>query len=288
MNIFSRAARISHKLDLENPFSVTCANLPKTISPVHPDMHYDLQIGIVLSGALEVSYPDFKTKLCPGQFWWSSCWEPHVCRVMDDDTTHLVISCIPDVLGNADPFGQFRWLSPFSPVPSHRPQATTQAAKKRALSMGRALRNIYEERPFGWRTLLWLKIHELILLLSQEKTTPQNRKQVSAQSISRVLPALQLVKSDLSKPVFLESAARACHMSVSRFSEVFRDIMGITFGTFALRARICGAAQVLKTTNQPLKAIAKEWGFANSSHFHHVFKRHFRRTPAQYRRLSTT
>ena len=283
MNIFSRTSRISHKLHLANPFSVTCTNLPKTVSPVHPDMHYDLQIGIVLSGALEVSFPDFRTRLCPGQFWWSSCWEPHVCTVTGDDTTHLVISFIPDALGNVDPFGQFRWLSPFSPAPAYRPQATTQKAKKKALSMGKTLRKINEERPFGWQTLLWLKIHELILVLSQERNAPQDRKHVSANSISRVLPALQSVKSDLSTPVSLQSAARACHMSVSRFSEVFRDIMGITFGTFALRARICGAAQVLKTTDQPIKAIAREWGFANSSHFHHVFRQHFRRTPAAYR-----
>lgn len=286
MDIFSKPLRINHQLDLKNPFAVNCKHFPQAISVVRADVHYDMQIGIILAGGMEVAYTDFKTCLSPGQVWWSSCWEPHACRVSCDDTVHLVISFIVDALGNVDSFGRFPWLLPFSLTPSRRPQAATKEMRKNILSLGRAIQKINEERPFAWKTLLWLKIHELIIVLSRDEEELQNQKQVSVNSISRVMPALQLVREDLSAPVLLEKAAAACAMSVSRFCEVFQDIMGITFGKFALRARISGAAQVLKTTNQPIKAIAAEWGFANNSHFYHVFRQHFHCTPAQYRGFS--
>lgn len=284
MNIFNKAVKIGHKLDLQNPFVVDYHCFPKSISDVQADMHYDLQLGMVLSGELEVSYPDFKTSLSVGQVWWSFCWEPHACRPKRDNTGHLVISLIIEALGNIDPFAQFPWLVPFSLAPSRRPQATTKAMQDKILAIGRNIWKINSEHGCARQTLLWMKIHELIIALCRDKKQFQSPKQCSANSISRIIPALQLVKSDLSRPVCVENAARSCGMSVSRFSEVFPDIMGITFGKFALQARLAGATKTLKTTSHPIKAIAREWGFANASHFHNVFKQHFHCTPAKYRK----
>lgn len=284
MNIFSKAVKLEHKLNLPNPFVVDYHYFPKSISDVQADMHYDMQLGIVLSGGLDVSYPDFKTSLSAGQVWWSFCWEPHACRPACDNTGHLVISLIVEALGNIDPFAQFPWLLPFSLSHPRRPQATTKDMQEKIFLIGRNIQKINLDRGCAWQTLLWMKIHELIIILCRDKKEFQSPKQFPANSISRIIPALQLVKSDLTKPVFVENAARACGMSVSRFSEVFPDIMGITFGKFALQARLAGATKTLKTTNHPIKAIAREWGFANASHFHNVFKQYFHCTPAEYRK----
>jgi AraC-like DNA-binding protein len=60
--------------------------------------------------------------------------------------------------------------------------------------------------------------------------------------------------------------------------------MGVTFGRFALRARLHQAAHLLLHTGIPIDTIAKDTGFADGSHLHRAFVRTYDCTPAQYRK----
>ncbi len=72
-------------------------------------------------------------------------------------------------------------------------------------------------------------------------------------------------------------------MSRSRFDAVFRGAMGISFGRFELNHRLHAAARQLVSSADPIKAIARRFGFVDASHFHRRFVAHFAQTPAAYR-----
>jgi transcriptional regulator GlxA family with amidase domain len=88
---------------------------------------------------------------------------------------------------------------------------------------------------------------------------------------------------DSRRLVTVQEAAHACSMSRNSFAGLFRNVMGVSFGDFALRHRITAAAEELVRASEPLKAVAANWGFADISHFTRCFVRHYGISPGAYR-----
>lgn len=65
-----------------------------------------------------------------------------------------------------------------------------------------------------------------------------------------------------------KEAASVCNMSVTKFTALFKDLMGSTFSDFALQYRIKGAASQLKNSDLTQEAVALNWGFTDASHLH--------------------
>ncbi|MCG8419871.1 MAG: AraC family transcriptional regulator [Proteobacteria bacterium] len=81
----------------------------------------------------------------------------------------------------------------------------------------------------------------------------------------------------------VESLAEAAAMSRSVFSRRFAEAFSTTPGDFVRRVRLRRAAELLRTTDLPIKAIAVRVGFASRSHFSRAFKAELGRNPATYR-----
>jgi AraC-like DNA-binding protein len=80
------------------------------------------------------------------------------------------------------------------------------------------------------------------------------------------------------------SLARMAGMSESRFATRFSQSYGKTPLEFVQMARVRGAADLLRTSDLPLKAIALAVGYSSRSHLSRVFRRHFGIDPTGYRR----
>ncbi len=94
---------------------------------------------------------------------------------------------------------------------------------------------------------------------------------------------MNLVQRDPTRRVRHEDAARACGLRRSQFDLVFKEAMGMSFGRFVRRARLTVAAHLLLATDLSTAAIAVESGFADASHLHRTFVRHYGHTPGEYR-----
>ena len=81
-------------------------------------------------------------------------------------------------------------------------------------------------------------------------------------------------------------AARLSGLRPKAFSAAFHRLTGLGFPQFALRCRLHGAADHIRTTGLPLKAIAGNWGFTDHSHFYHDFMSHYGCSPQRYRERS--
>ena len=130
-----------------------------------------------------------------------------------------------------------------------------------------------------WRRLLFFQM----MLLAREGWTLPTPHPLASSCYDRIGRAVALVLSS-QEPISVAEAAEACCMSQNAFCRTFRAATGSTFARYCLLHRPGTAAQQLLYTDKPIKALAAEWGFGSASHFCGCFRKHYRCSPAEYRR----
>ena len=81
----------------------------------------------------------------------------------------------------------------------------------------------------------------------------------------------------------VESLARLCGMSRSRFSHHFTATYGRSPMAFVQAARLRAGARLLRSTRLPVKAISANVGYASRSHFSRAFRAEYGVDPSAYR-----
>ena len=106
-----------------------------------------------------------------------------------------------------------------------------------------------------------------------------------ADTVNSFLPeALVFIREHSSDPNFrLEEVAKACGLSPSYFSALFRKTIGCGFSKYLTNYRLLRACAMLNAKDYTVSEIAYEVGFSSLSHFFRTFQTHFECTPKQYR-----
>lgn len=259
---------------------------------VHPrpneprwDMHYELEMGVVISGRTRRYYKGLATTLGPGDVWLCGIWEPHGYAVLRAPCIVYVFFCRPESLMLAPQSGLlgYDWMAPFVAPAKKRPRLN--AAQKKAVL--RTVKKFHLNSKAGQMPLDLqgqLLAAELFLTICQNWTPPKRRFGGMQAAYSHITPAILMVL-DTSGHIPLRSVAGACKMGLSRFTQTFKKLMGISFGQFALRHRLSMARQKVINTPLPLKNIANAWGFRDLSHFSKCFRAHYGCAPSSLRRL---
>ena len=254
---------------------------------LHLHAHQGLEVGLILAGEEEHQYGSLQLRRGPGDIWLCGPWEPHAWRVASPATTKMFVIFLPQFLGE-DPLGPAPYLSLFALPPDRRFQGLSRVPREPVLAIGRAMvSELEEQRPF-WDHVI--RLH-LLRFLSEvmrvcgdpEVLGSESLPHPDGSALARVIPAVKLVQTGPQHRISGPEAATACNLSPSRFYHLFRSAMGISFGAFALRARLAYAAQHLLHTDEALRQIAEESGFADASHLHRTFVRHYGCTPGKYR-----
>lgn len=100
----------------------------------------------------------------------------------------------------------------------------------------------------------------------------------------RIATALRFIEENADRPLTLEAMASAAATSKYRFLRCFRQIVGVAPYDYLLNLRLRRAALRLRTSDEPVSAIAYDAGFGDLSTFNERFKNVFRSNPAGYRR----
>ncbi|MFH1476015.1 MAG: AraC family transcriptional regulator [Verrucomicrobiota bacterium] len=247
------------------------------------DMHYGLEFGMVLNGAMHLVFPDFKIKLSAGDVWFCGIWEPHGWSAghAPYDEVNLVIW--PPALAclRFDETDQFNWLAPFTAPPRYRPQ-THEKNRPAMLELGYKIKNCLKKQEN--RTWLWIRllVMEAILLATDRWSEVKLSAMAPIGSAARLNQVLQSF-FDKRGLMSNDEAARICGLNRNAFSLMFRRLMGLPFADFALRYRLDAAASGLRHTGESVKSIALFWGFTDTSHFDRLFAAHYGCTPRKYR-----
>jgi AraC-like DNA-binding protein len=244
------------------------------------DMHYELELGIVVHGAMQRCYQTTRRAVGAGQAWLCGVWEPHGFTIGMCPCEVAVFVISPEYLRarhGASPAGLFNL---FLCAQERRPQAA-DSRRSDIARIGRQLAAALAESAD--RRDAWLKaLLDEVLLVLTEGWSPPGGAAADPGGASRLSPAMRLAFGE-KRLVTEQEAAAACAMSRNTFARHFTATYGISFSRLALRHRLRGAAADLRNTGLPLKAIAAGWGFVDVSHFHRLFVAHYGATPARWR-----
>ncbi len=99
-----------------------------------------------------------------------------------------------------------------------------------------------------------------------------------------VAEAVDHIKQHYREGVQIPALADLCRMAPRRFSEQFKEVLGLAPQTFVVLVRVHYACLELLRTDAPLAAVAEKVGFYDHSCFTRQFAKHMGMTPNAYRK----
>jgi AraC-like DNA-binding protein len=252
--------------------------------PMRFDMHYELELGVMLSGRMRRTYDGWETVLGPGDAWMCGMWEPHGYEIVSGKVRHLVLVILPQMLVNLrfDESPDLNFMSPFVAPPGRRPEILRNR-RAEAIALARKMEDALESKGPNQGIYIRLRLVELLMAIMEGWTPPKSGLTAPPNAYSRINAAVERVFRGTA-PVRVQDAARECSMSRNRFSELFRSLMGISFAEFSARHRLAGAARQMAASDDAPKTVARDWGFTDASHLHRCFMKYYGCTPSQYRK----
>jgi AraC-like DNA-binding protein len=100
----------------------------------------------------------------------------------------------------------------------------------------------------------------------------------------KLLRVCEYVERNLGSAIRVADLANVATLSVSHFSRVFRDSVGVTPRLFVLERRIARAKTLMMFTEDSLSSIAYACGLSDHAHFTRRFSQMVGLTPNRWRR----
>lgn len=275
----SKIQKVFHSFDVTNPFQL---REYEEMGPYSPpgDMHISPQILLILRGSMEMYYRNFKVVCRPGDFCLTGPWEPHRAILLPGKVRYMVVTLDLGLIGSVSAFHDVDWIYPFLLPPEEHPHFNTRRERAMILRTARYLHQIEIQKIPGFRSYQWLEIHRLLWHIQARVS---NRK-ASFGALQKIYPAIVLARNEVMRLIPLDEAAELCGLSRSRFSDLFKQETGCSFGGFALQIRINAAAVALTESHQTasIKQVAADFGFSDVSHFYRSFHRVLGCTPLEF------
>lgn len=95
--------------------------------------------------------------------------------------------------------------------------------------------------------------------------------------------ACAYIRAHLAEDLSLERVCAAVFLSKSYLCQIFKSLLGCTFGEYVKQQRILRARALLASTGQSIEEIAAACGFASPTYFATVFKSAVGMTPSAFR-----
>lgn len=270
------------RLSGANPIRISLHSYENKTSAAF-DMHYPLEMGIILSGSMRRFYHDWENNISTGEAWFCGALEPHGFAVLEEGTKAAVLVINPMALAavSFEEYPDFDWLAPFKVPPAQRPD---KFQKERILSLAEEMLALAGRSDPCGRLRLRILLMEFLLLICDGWTQAGTTLPLSVgqDSSEIVYKALNMIFSS-KKYIAVEDVAKHCGINRNSFSTLFRKFMGISFVEYALRFRLQQAAAELMNSCRTLEDIAAEWGFSDKSHFSNRFREVYGVSPNKYR-----
>ncbi len=209
-----------------------------------------------------------------------------------DEAEALVIRFTPEIVRSAAATAsELLLLLPFychiedqpHVIRAHEPAAAVvHAALARLIERFATVAHSPYGQPGARAHFLVLLSHLAHHFQAAERLKPMyDRQQVK---IDRLQKVFAYVDSHYAEPIALPRMASLAGLSTQRFYMLFKKAAGLTLVEYVTQVRLTHAAQLLQGTTQSIAEIAAAVGFSDQSYFDRRFRRHFGRTPSQFRK----
>jgi len=149
----------------------------------------------------------------------------------------------------------------------------------------RLLRMVLEEmgepRPNGQEVVREL-MSALFLMLLRRNGEDVPRHGVNRRMTS-IEPAISYIAANYMNEVSVEALAETCHVSVSHFRRLFKQVLGWAPQEYLQIIRVDRACAMLYNCDYSIAQIAESVGYPTTSSFNRQFKRLYHMSPSQWR-----
>lgn len=149
-------------------------------------------------------------------------------------------------------------------------------------ALGRIEAELREPR-LGQALLLRARLLELLVVLARAvHVTPTD----PTRHRPRLERTLGFIHDHFQESLSLSALARHAGMSVSRFSCLFREVLGASPLEYVASTRMREARRLLRTPGQSIAEVAYAVGFQDSNYFSRSFKQHHGMSPREFREVA--
>ena len=149
-------------------------------------------------------------------------------------------------------------------------------------ALGRIEAELCEPR-LGHELLLRAQLLELLVVLARAEHTAEEDP---GRHRPRLEHTLDLIHERFSQSLSLAALARHAGMSVSRFSCVFRAVLGSSPLEYVAQVRMREARRLLRAPGLSIAEVAYAVGFQDSNYFSRAFKQHHGMSPREFRDMA--
>jgi AraC family transcriptional regulator of arabinose operon len=125
--------------------------------------------------------------------------------------------------------------------------------------------------------------HILSVLLFRNSAMPMKQRATGQRLNSDAI--IEYMRTRISEPVRLEAFARVAGLSVSHFSELFREQVHQSPLSYFTQLKIRAACRLLDLSGKSIKVVAVETGYNDPYYFSRVFKKIMGISPEKYRAI---
>ena len=278
-----RFLRLDHGLGAERPIVIK-HDLWLEAGPGMQDMHYEVELGIVVRGRMTHRNRDWEGEFGPGDVWLTGIWEPHAAEVTEVPLELCIFHIYPPMLAEwrFPEHPDRNWLSFFTASPEDRPQQLSSRADV-WLSIAEEMRALKPNKNAYDQLLLRPLLMRFLIELGRCWPGFESASSLRAETYEHIGRAIAAV-FETPHRVSVTEGAKLAGMNRNVFTQKFQELMGMSFAEFSLKHRLYLASHALRETDLPLKAVADQFGFTDKSHLHRSFVKLFGQTPREYRR----
>jgi AraC-like DNA-binding protein len=140
-----------------------------------------------------------------------------------------------------------------------------------------ALFDAYEKRDIYRDRELSAIMERLLVAVAREIDRDSAEMTTLSKSIGYIV-------SNYSSDIMIPELAKMEHLSTSRYNYLFKLITGMSPKKYILQLRMSSAAELIRSTDLPLKQIGLMCGYADAYFFSKTFKAFFGVSPREYKK----
>jgi len=280
-------------LPVEFPFGLRRLSCQPS-DPVPPLLwHTFLEVFVLLSATCEIRMGRHEIELEAGDIFVMDNLRLHAVRLCSGiEARWIVIRFMPEFVLGITPSATDRvLLLPFYYEAEERPRLV-RGGSGAAAAIHATLAPLlacWMQPDEGHHRQAGCKAHFMMLLYHLARHFGAAQRFNALYSRQRLLTArlrklFEHIERNYLSPISRQQAAAITGLGRSRFHAVFKEATGTTLIGYLNQLRLTQAARLLRETDRSIAEIASEVGFSDQSYFDRRFRRHFSRTPMQFRR----
>lgn len=153
----------------------------------------------------------------------------------------------------------------------------------RVVSMLSGMEEEYARKEPYFEVVVRAQLIQFLALVNRYFSKKDTIKAQHARGMDVIRAVLHQMEEDISYPWTLGELAEGAHLSASRFSSLFTQVVGTSPMDYLIQLRLSQAAHLLEATDKKIIEVAEECGFRNLSNFNRLFKQHVGKLPSELR-----